>query len=136
MMNDKIEIKLLMAIFATAVMTFSGVVSETAMNVIFPTLMNEFHVGTSTIQWLTTGYLLALSLIVPLSSFLKKRIATKHLFLFSMSIFIVATLIAGFASNFSLLLIARLLQGIGTGIALPLMFNIILTQAPKANLGY
>ena len=43
-------------------MSFSGVVVETAMNVTFPTLMKEFHVETSTVQWITTGYLLILAI--------------------------------------------------------------------------
>ena len=50
--------KLTGKIFATGIMSFCGVVSETAMNVTFPALMREFDIGTSTVQWITTGYLL------------------------------------------------------------------------------
>ena len=64
------SLKLTGKIFATGVMSFCGVVSETAMNVTFPTLMNEFNIGTSTVQWITTGYLLVLSLVITLSSYL------------------------------------------------------------------
>ncbi|MDU8923399.1 DHA2 family efflux MFS transporter permease subunit [Pasteurellaceae bacterium LIM206] len=133
--NEKIDPKLLLAIIAMAIMSFSGVVSETAMNVTFPTLMREFNIGTSTVQWLTTGYLLVLSLVVPLSSFFKKRFKSKLLFLTSISLFITATLLCAFAPNFYFLLLGRLMQGAATGIALPLMINIILEQAPKSKLG-
>ena len=54
----------------------------------------------------------------------------KQLFIIAISIFIAATVMCMTASNFWLLLFGRLLQGIGTGIALPLMFNIVLEQAP------
>ena len=70
---SKHNLKLIGEIFATGVMSFCGVVSETAMNVTFPTLMDEFGIGTSTVQWITTGYLLVLSLVITLSSYLKRN---------------------------------------------------------------
>ena len=54
----KIDHKLILSIIAAGIMSFSGVVVETAMNVTFPTLMKEFQVGTSTVQWITTVNLL------------------------------------------------------------------------------
>lgn len=66
--KETISPVLLAAILATGLMTFAGVVSETAMNVTFPTLMREFAINTSTVQWLTTAYLLVLALIIPLST--------------------------------------------------------------------
>lgn len=80
MQQDRISPSLVAAIVATGLMSFSGVVSETAMNVTFPTLMRELGIGTSTVQWLTTGYLLALALVVPLSSFLKRRHTLRRCF--------------------------------------------------------
>ena len=50
------------AVIATAIMSFCGVLIETAMNVTFPTLMTEFNTDSSGIQWVTTGYLLAIEL--------------------------------------------------------------------------
>lgn len=106
------------------------------MNVTFPTLMDQFHIGTSTVQWMTTGYLLVLAIIIPVSSFLKKRFLTKTLFLAAILFFISGIIIDAAAPNFSLLLLGRIIQGIGTGIALPLMFNIILEQVPFRKLGF
>ena len=116
-------------------MSFCGVVSETAMNVTFPTLMNEFGVGTSTVQWITTGYLLILSLVITLSSYLKRNCSQRTLFLTAISSFIIATAACCLAPNFTVLLLGRMVQGIGTGIALPLMYNIILNEAPKEQIG-
>ena len=56
--DKKIDLKLILSIVATGIMSFSGVVVETAMNVTFPSLMEEFQIGTSSVQWITTGYLL------------------------------------------------------------------------------
>lgn len=133
--QEKIAPRLIAAILATGLMTFSGVVSETAMNVTFPTLMAEFAIDTSTVQWLTTAYLLVLALIIPLSTWLNKNFATKGLFTGACLIFIGGTLLGSFAPNFGLLLTGRILQGAGTGVALPLMYNIILSQAPKSRIG-
>lgn len=127
-----LDARLLFSIVAAGIMSFSGVVVETAMNVTFPTLMHEFNIGTSLVQWITTGYLLVLALIIPTSAYLKRRFATRSLFTAAISCFLAGTLLAAWSP----LLIGRLLQGIGTGIALPMMFNIILEQVPGERLGF
>lgn len=134
-MADKEYMRLVGKIFATGIMSFCGVVSETAMNVTFPTLMTEFGIGTETVQWVTTGYLLVLSLVITLSSYLKRNFTPRRLFLTAMSCFIVATALCCWSPSFWVLIVGRMLQGVGSGIALPLMFNIILAEAPKEKLG-
>lgn len=127
--------KTLCAVTATGILSFAGIVVETAMNVAFPTLMQAFHVSTSAVQWLTTGYLLVLALVVPTSSFLKRSYPTKRLFIISNILFIFGTIAAMAAPSFQIVLLGRLIQGIGTGIALPLMFNIIVEQVPLEKTG-
>lgn len=119
--EKKIDGKLVLSILAAGIMSFSGVVVETAMNVTFPTLMEEFGIGTSTVQWITTGYLLVLAIIIPASSYLKKRFTTKSLFVTAVCLFIIGTVMAAAAPVFPVLLAGRLIQGVGTGIALPMM---------------
>ena len=127
--------KTLRAVTATGILSFAGIVIETAMNVAFPTLMRDFHVSTSAVQWLTTGYLLVLALVIPTSSFLKRSFKTKSLFVISNLFFILGTVAAMLAPSFAIILLGRLIQGIGTGIALPLMFNIIVEQVPISKTG-
>ena len=127
--------KTLRAVTATGILSFAGIVVETAMNVAFPTLMRDFHVSTSAVQWLTTGYLLVLALVIPTSSFLKRSFKTKSLFIISNLFFILGTVAAMLAPSFAIILLGRLIQGIGTGIALPLMFNIIVEQVPISETG-
>lgn len=134
-MNDKINPRVIGAIFATGLMSFCGVIVETAMNITFPTLMREFHVATNTVQWMTTLYLLVVSALIPLSATLKRRFKMQHLFLVAISLFIIGVLFDGVATQFWMLLLGRAIQGIGTGIALPLMFNIILEQVPMSKIG-
>mgnify|MGYP001022431747 CR=1 FL=1 len=67
MSDEKISTKVLCAIFATGILSFCGVAGETAMNITFPVLMKAFSVNTSTVQWVTTIYLLVVACVVPLS---------------------------------------------------------------------
>ena len=56
-MEEKLTMKQLLAILAAGLFSFCGVLIETATNITFPTLMNEFHISTSLVQWMTTGNL-------------------------------------------------------------------------------
>jgi DHA2 family lincomycin resistance protein-like MFS transporter len=129
------NIKLLGAIIATGIMSFAGVLIETAMNVTFPTLIDQFSLTTSNVQWVTTIYLLVISIIVPISTFLLKQFQIRTLFLAANSLFLAGLLIDFLSPTFAVLLFGRLLQGVSTGIALPLMFHIILTYSPLEKRG-
>ena len=131
----RLDAGLVLSIVATGIMSFSGVCVETAMNVTFPTLMREFGVNTATVQWLTTAYLLVLAAVVPVSGFLNRRFKTKHVFCFAMAFYSAGIVCGMTAQVFPALLLGRVLEGIGTGVALPLMFNIITEQAPQERLG-
>lgn len=76
-----------------------------------------------------------LALVIPASSYLKRRFAMKALFLTAALLFLLGTVLAAAAPSFSWLLGGRLIQGVGTGLALPLMFNIVLEQAPLDKMG-
>lgn len=131
----RLDARLIISVIATGLMSFTGICVETAMNVVFPTLMSEFNIPTSTVQWVTTIYLLVLAIIIPASSWLKKRFMTRTLFATSLTLFILGTLLGLWSPNFSVLMLGRILQGAGTGIALPMMFNIIIEQVPTKNIG-
>lgn len=133
--SDKIPAKVFAAIVATGLMSFCGVIVETSMNIAFPTLMREFGVSTNVISWMTSIYLLAISIIVPISAILKSSYKTKNLFLTANVLFLLGLIVDAIAPSFVFLLLGRVIQGIATGIALPLMFNIILEQVPKSKIG-
>ncbi|MDE7050828.1 MAG: MFS transporter [Lactobacillus sp.] len=135
MVKEKIPKHVLAAIFATGILSFSGVIIETSMNIAFPTLMKEFNLTTNTVQWLTSIYLLTISIIVPLSANLKTRFKTKSLFIIANLLYLSGLIIGACAPNFEFLLLGRIVEGLGTGIALPLMFNIIMEQVPKSRVG-
>ncbi|KRM99548.1 drug H+ antiporter-2 family protein [Loigolactobacillus rennini DSM 20253] len=134
-MQKRIDLKLILAIIATGLLSFCGVIVETAMNITFPVLMREFAINAATVQWMTTAYLLVVAIVVPLSAFLKRRFKTKTLFIAANLLFLLGLIIDALATNFTVLVFGRIAQGLGTGIALPLMFNIIIDWAPQAQKG-
>ena len=127
--------RIIVAVVALAILTFLGILSETSLNIAYSTLMAEFAVSADVVQWLTTGYLLLLSVAIPASPFMVRRFATKTLFVAAVSIFAAGALVGALAANFPMLLAARLVMALGTGISLPLITNIILEKAPLEQRG-
>ena len=114
---------------------FIGMFSETALNIALTDLMKELHITPATVQWLTTGYLLVLGILVPVSGLLLQWFTTRQLFIVSLAFSIIGTLIAALAPSFPFLLAARIVQALGTGLLLPLMFNTILVIFPPHKRG-
>jgi len=84
---------------------------------------------------LTTGFLLTLGILMPLTGLLLQWFTTRQLFIGSLTSSIIGTLIAALAFNFEMLMIARVLQAAGMGLLLPLMFNTILVVYPPEKRG-
>ena len=133
--NTAIPRRVIGAVVATGIMSFCGVIVETAMNITFPALMSHFGIGTSSVQWMTILYLLVVASITPLSAALKRRFRSRTLFLCANLLFLTGLVIDALAPVFPLLLLGRAIQGLGTSIALPLMFNIILQEVPTKRIG-
>ena len=131
----KIPMRLTLSVIAACLVSFCGLITETAVNIAFPAIMHTFSVSTETVQWLTTGNLLVVAMITPLSAFLQKRFKLKQLFIFGTLCFLAGTIIAIFSPNFAFLLLARLIQGVGTGVGVPIAFCIILEQIPFEKVG-
>lgn len=124
------QYKVFPILFAMLLSGFIGLFGETALNVALTPLMGLLEVGPTTIQWLTTGYLLVLGILVPVSGMLLQWFSTRQLFTTSLIFSIAGTLVAAIAPSFEILLVARVLQAVGTALLLPLMFNTILVIFP------
>lgn len=124
-----------LAILPLMLGAFVGMFSETSLNIALPQLMKALNVEPSSIQWLVTGYMLVIGIVLPLSSLLTKWFSTKKLVIFGLLAFIIGSLISGLGLNFTMVLTGRMIQGIGTGIILPLMFTIAMLIFPPNKLG-
>lgn len=124
------EGRLTIVVVALSILTFLGILSETSLNIAYSTLMGEFSISADVVQWLTTGYLLLLSIAIPTSPFMVRTFPTKGLFVTAVALFSAGTVVGALAVNFPMLLAARLIMALGTGVSLPLLTNIILEKAP------
>ncbi|BDZ32163.1 MFS transporter [Lactiplantibacillus sp. WILCCON 0030] len=134
-MTQKVSKNIKYSIVAAGLLSFMGILVETSMNVTFPTLMKTMHVSLDTVQWLTTGYLLVVTMMMIASAHLLKRYPAKQLFLFAIGCFTLGSVVAALAPDFPVLMGARVIQALATGISTPLMFHIILTQIPREKTG-
>lgn len=91
--------------------------------------------NTATVQWITTVYLLVVAATMPLSSFLNRRFRLKSLFIAAVVLAVTGSAIVIVGHTFPVILLARVIQGIGSGVATPLMMNIILEQSPRSKVG-
>ncbi len=135
LVNHNIALETKKMIIASAIMGFSGILSETSMNVAFPILVRIFDTSLGKITWLATAYLLCVAITITLSSYLKQRFESRMIFLFTCTFFFIGTFIGSVATSFDLLLVARVMQGISTGLSIPLTFNLVIYYIPAQKLG-
>ncbi|EMR06018.1 Multidrug resistance protein B [Bhargavaea cecembensis DSE10] len=114
---------------------FIGLFGETALNMALTNIMDEFSVFPATAQWLTTGYLLVLAILVPVSALLMKWFTTRQLVIGGLAISLAGALLAAFSPTFGILLAGRLIQAIGTGLLLPVMLSVVLLIFPVSRRG-
>lgn len=116
----------------------SGIASSilsTAMTTALPNVVDYFGISTSVGQWITSGYSLAMGMIMPFTAFLITRFPTKKLYLTGIGGFILGLLISIFAGNFALMMVGRVLQACGNGILMTAAQVIILTVYPVEKKG-
>ncbi len=117
------------------VAAFVVILNETLMAVAIPRLMRDLNVTAGAVQWLTTAFLLTVSVVIPVSGFLLQRMNTRPIFVWAMSLFSMGTLIAALASNLQMLILARIIQASGTAIMMPLLMTTVMTLAPPESRG-
>lgn len=109
---------------------FIAFLNNTLLNVALPTIMTEFKVTPSVVQWLTTGYMLVNGILIPASAFFVQKFTNRTLFTTAMVFFSVGTTLAIFAPEFWVLILARMVQAVGSAMMMPLLMNVMLTAFP------
>jgi len=114
---------------------FLSILNQTLLNVALSNFMELFHVSATTVQWLSTGFMLVNGVLIPVTAFLMKRFSTRQLFISSMLLLLVGSIFCAVAPNFSILLIGRMIQAAGAGIIMPLMMSIVMFIFPVEKRG-
>ncbi len=115
--------------------TIMAILDTTIVAVALDTLAKDFHVSISTIQWVTTGYLLALAVVIPVTGWAVHRIGAKPLYITSLALFIAGSVLCGLAWSATSLIVFRILQGIGGGMILPVGQTIMARTAGPKKMG-
>ena len=95
-----------------AVMLISAFVSmlnQTILNTALPAIIKGLNITATTAQWLITGFMLVNGIMIPLTAFLMDKYTTRQLYIFSMAIFLIGSILASLAPSFSILMIARVI---------------------------
>jgi EmrB/QacA subfamily drug resistance transporter len=112
-----------------------SILDATIVNVALDTLSRDLDSPLATIQWVTTGYLLALATVIPLSGWLSERFGSRRVWMASVALFAVGSVACGLATSAAMLIAFRLLQGLGGGLILPVGQSVLAQVAGPARVG-
>ncbi len=112
-----------------------AILDTTVVNVALQKLTIEFSTSFDVIQWVATGYLLALATVIPITGWASDRFGTKRLYMLSIVLFLAGSMLAGTAWNIETLIFFRVLQGFGGGMLMPAGMTILTRTAGPARLG-
>jgi EmrB/QacA subfamily drug resistance transporter len=105
--------------------TFIGALNTSIVNVSIPNLMKVFHAELHQVEWIVTAFMIAYSVTMPLTNWLKERLSYRLLFVVSLAIFSFGSLLCGISVQLEMLIAARVIQALGGGMLGPLSMAII-----------
>ena len=111
------------------------VFDTTIVNVAIDALARGLHTSVSTAQWTISGYVLALGMVVPVAGWASARFGAKQVWMGALTLFMVGSILSSVAWNIDALIVFRLLQGIGGGLMLPILQNLLVEAAGERKLG-
>src|SRR5689334_14470094 len=112
-----------------------AILDTTIVNVALDTLSRDLHASLSATQWVITGYLLALGMVIPLSGWASGRFGTKRVWITALVLFTCGSALSGLAWSIGSLIGFRIVQGLGGGLMLPLAQTIMTRAAGPERLG-
>jgi len=115
--------------------TFMAVLDSTIVNVSLPKIMSSFGVGLSTIEWVITGYMLSMAVMLPTSGWLADKFGYKKVYFWGLFLFSFGSLLCGLSNDENTLIISRVIQGLGAGVIQPIGMAIITREFPARQRG-
>ncbi len=111
---------ILMPLLTIIVGLFMVILDTTAVNVALPTLVKDFNSTLPSLQWVLTGYMLAQAAVIPLAGWLSDRFGAKRVFLIALALFTIGSALCATAQDTNMLIVFRVLQGLGGGFVMPI----------------
>ncbi len=133
--TDKVPRRAVAIVAVMMVGSFVSILNQNLMTTAIPTFMGVFSVESSAAQWLTTAFMLANGIMVPITAYLIRRFSTRSLFFTALGLFAAGTGLCAAAPVFEVLLAGRVVQALGAGITMPLMQTVLFTVFPPDKRG-
>jgi EmrB/QacA subfamily drug resistance transporter len=133
--SDGLDRKLLAIASVVVLGAIMSILDTTVVNVAINTLSRDFDTPLSTIQWIVTGYTLALATVIPVTGWAADRFGTKRLYMLSIGLFIAGSALSGAAWSAESLIAFRVLQGLGGGMLMPAGMTILTRAAGPQRVG-
>jgi EmrB/QacA subfamily drug resistance transporter len=127
------EVWVVSAVVITGVIM--SILDTTIVNVALETLSRELDASLSTIQWVSTGYMLALGAVIPLTGWMSERFGAKRVWMTSVALFGAGSALCGLAWSAESLILFRVLQGIGGGMIMPVGMSVLAQTAGPHRVG-
>jgi EmrB/QacA subfamily drug resistance transporter len=131
----KLDPALLKLMFVLLTGALAVVFDTTIVSVALQTLVRQLRVPVATVQWVTTAYLLALGMVVPVTGWLMDRFGGKRVWIAALTVFFAGSMASSLAWDAPSLIAFRVVQGIGGGLMLPVLTTLIMRAAAGRNLG-
>ncbi|WP_458118918.1 MDR family MFS transporter [Paenibacillus sp. Z6-24] len=131
--QPKVNVKLIVGIMLAG--AFVAILNQTLLVTALPHIMRDLNIDATAAQWLTTIFMLVNGIMIPVTAYLIDKFNTRALFITSIGLFALGTLIAAISPNFGTLLVGRVVQAAGAGIIMPLMQTVFLIIFPKESRG-
>jgi EmrB/QacA subfamily drug resistance transporter len=112
-----------------------SILDTTIVNVALDTLSHQLHSTIAEIQWVVTGYMLALAAVIPVTGWAARRFGAKPVYLISLVLFVAGSALCGLATSTTELIVFRVLQGVGGGMILPVGQLMMAEAAGPARMG-
>jgi EmrB/QacA subfamily drug resistance transporter len=133
--SNKLDKELLLVAGAVTLAAIMSILDVTVVSVALPTFMNEFQATYAQVAWTMTGYTLALATVIPLTGWAADRFGTKRLFVLALALFTIGSVLCTLADSISMLVVFRVLQGLGGGMLMPLGMTIMTRAAGPHRIG-
>ncbi len=108
--------------------SFMSILDATVVNIALPKLISVFSTDVHGAQWVLTGYLLALAMVIPLTGFVDETFGGKRVYMITLTLFTAASALCGIAWSLDVLIAFRVLQGLGGGLIQPLGMSLLLRE--------
>ncbi|WP_243105978.1 MDR family MFS transporter [Clostridium fermenticellae] len=133
--NEKLDPIVIRTAFILVIGALAPLFDSTMVNVAIHTIAADMKASISSVQWITTGYVLAMGLTVPISGWVTKRFGCKRSYIFSLVLFLIGSMCSILSWNIESIIVFRIIQGTGAGLLMPVLQTELVQISGGRNLG-